>query len=300
MLLSKGYEVHGIIRRSSTFNTARIDHIFDKLKLHYGDLHSAENLAVLLLRIRPDEIYHLGAMSQVRVSFDLPVDTADTDGTGTIRVLEAIRQSGIDTRTYIACSSEMFGTSPPPQSESTPFRPCSPYAIAKVMAYHAGCMYRTAYGMFVANGILFNHESPRRGETFVTRKITRAVAKIKYGRQKDLVLGNIDALRDWGHAKDYVLAMWLMLQHSKADDFVIGTGQSYSVREFLDRAFKYVGYDYRNHVNFDKRYERPIEVPHLRADASKARSVLQWEPVSTIDSLVGEMVQRDLYLESKA
>ncbi len=302
LLLSKGYEVHGVIRRASTFNTGRIDHIYRdphntngiNLHLHYGDVSASGNLIDLIYSIRPDEIYHLAAQSHVRVSFDLPEYTGDVTGLGTMRILEAIRKSGVTTRFYQASSSEMFGSAPPPQNEQTPFMPQSPYAAAKVYAYHITRNYRQAYNMFASNGILFNHESPRRGETFVTRKITRALAAIKAGKQLTLYLGNLDARRDWGYAPDYVAAMWKMLQFERADDFVIGTGESHSIREFLDAAFGYLDMDWHEHVQIDPRYFRPTEVDYLLADASRAREVLGWEPRVFFKDLVRIMVDADL------
>jgi len=304
LLLSKGYEVHGIIRRASTFNTHRIDHIYRdphaangvNLHLHYGDVASSGNLIELIYSIQPDEIYHLAAQSHVRVSFDLPEYTGDVTALGTIRILEAIRKSGIRTRFYQASSSEMFGSAPPPQNESTPFEPRSPYAAAKVFAYWVTRNYREGYGLFACNGILFNHESPRRGETFVTRKITRGLAAILAGKQDYLYLGNLEAKRDWGYAPDYVAAMWKMLQLDHPDDFVIGTGEAHSVREFLDEAFGYVGLDWQQYVRIDQRYFRPTEVDCLLADASKARKVLDWQPRIYFKDLVRIMVDADMEL----
>jgi GDPmannose 4,6-dehydratase len=300
-LLKKEYEVHGLIRRASTFNTERIDHLYTdphdpktKIYLHYGDLSDSGQLTNLIYNIRPEEIYHLGAQSHVRVSFDMPEYTGDITGIGTTRMLEAIRRSGIKTRFYQASSSEMFGGSPPPQNEHTPFRPCSPYGAAKVYAFWVVANYREAYRIFACNGILFNHESPRRGETFVTRKITRALAKIKLGLEKELYLGNLDAKRDWGFAGDYVEAMWLMLQQDEADDFVIATGESRSIREFLEEAFSYQGLDWKTYVKIDPRYFRPTEVGDLQGDASKARKKLGWEPKVKFEELVKLMVDADL------
>src|SRR5688572_12869584 len=289
LLLEKGYEVHGIIRRASSFNTARIDHLYTdphingvRLFLHYGDIADSTNLIKLLYRIQPDEIYHLAAQSHVRVSFDIPEYTGDVTGLGTIRILEAIRETGLKSKFYQASSSEMFGkVRETPQSELTPFYPRSPYGAAKVYAYWATVNYREAYGMFAANGILFNHESPRRGETFVTRKITRAVARIKANLQDKLYLGNLDAKRDWGYAKEYVEAMWLMLQQDKPDDYVIATGETHSVREFLTEAFSYADLDWQDYVEMDPKYLRPAEVELLVGDASKARKTLGWEPKVT-------------------
>ena len=301
LLLSKDYEVHGLIRRSSTFNTDRIDHIYtdphdpkSRLFLHYGDLNDGSQLTNLIYNIKPDEIYHLGAQSHVRVSFDVPEFTGDVTGLGTTRVLEAIRRSGINARFYQASSSEMFGAAPPPQSETTPFRPRSPYGAAKLYAYWMAKNYRDGYGLFAANGILFNHESPRRGETFVTRKITRAVARIKYGLEEKLYLGNLDAKRDWGYAGDYVKAMWLMLQQEKPDDFVIATGESHSVKEFVVEAFGYADLDWRTHVVIDPKYFRPTEVDFLQGDATKAERKLGWRAEIRFKDLVKMMVDADI------
>ena len=304
LLLSKGYEVHGTIRRASSFNTARIDHLYTdphingvRLFLHYGDIADSTNLIKLLYRIQPDEIYHLAAQSHVRVSFDIPEYTGDVTGLGTIRILEAIRETGLKSKFYQASSSEMFGkVRETPQSELTPFYPRSPYGAAKVYAYWATVNYREAYGMFAANGILFNHESPRRGETFVTRKITRAVARIKANLQDKLYLGNLDAKRDWGYAPDYVEAMWLMLQQDKPDDYVIATGETHSVREFLTEAFSYADLDWQDYVVMDPKYLRPAEVELLVGDASKARKTLGWEPKVTFRDLVRLMVDADMSL----
>jgi GDPmannose 4,6-dehydratase len=300
-LLSKDYEVHGLIRRSSTFNTDRIDHIYtdphdpeSRLFLHYGDLNDGSQLTNLIYNIRPDEIYHLGAQSHVRVSFDVPEFTGDVTGLGTTRVLEAIRRSGMNARFYQASSSEMFGDAPPPQNETTPFRPRSPYGAAKLYAYWMAKNYRDGYGLFAVNGILFNHESPRRGETFVTRKITRAVARIKFGLEEKLYLGNLDAKRDWGYAGDYVKAMWLMLQQDKPDDFVIATGESHSVKEFMVEAFTYADLDWRKHVVIDPRYFRPTEVDFLQGDATKAEKKLGWRPEIRFKDLVKMMVDADI------
>ena len=300
-LLEKGYEVHGLIRRSSTFNTERIDHIYAdphdpkaKLFLHYGDITDSGQLTNLIYNIQPDEIYHLAAQSHVRVSFDMPEFTGDVTGIGTTRLLESIRRSGIKTRFYQASSSEMFGDAPPPQNEETPFRPRSPYSAAKVYAYWMVKNYREGYGMFAVNGILFNHESPRRGETFVTRKITRALARIKFGLQDKLYLGNLEAKRDWGYAPDFVEAMWLMLQQDVPDDYVIATGETHSVREFLEEAFGYTGLDWKKYMEIDKRYFRPLEVEFLQGDASKAREKLKWEPKVKFKELVKIMVDADI------
>lgn len=300
-LLKKDYEVHGLIRRASTFNTERIDHLYTdphdpktKIYLHYGDLSDSGQLTNLIYNVQPQEIYHLGAQSHVRVSFDMPEYTGDITGIGTTRVLEAIRRSGIGTKFYQASSSEMFGDSPPPQNENTPFRPRSPYAAAKVYAFWMVANYREAYKIFASNGILFNHESPRRGETFVTRKITRALAKIKLGFEKKLYLGNLSAKRDWGFAGDYVEAMWLMLQQDEPDDYVVATGESHSVEEFLEEAFSYQGLDWKDYVEIDPRYFRPIEVGYLQGDASKARKRLGWQPKVHFKELVKLMVDADL------
>jgi len=306
-LLSKGYEVHGIIRRSSTFNTDRIDHLYidphdpgAKLFLHFGDLSDATSLRRILEKVQPCEIYNLAAQSHVKVSFEEPEYTADIVATGTLRLLEALRDHqvahGAQVKFYQACSSEMFGAAPPPQSEATPFHPRSPYAVSKVAGYWYGRNYRESYGMFVANGILFNHESPRRGETFVTRKITRAVGRILVGLQAKLYLGNLEARRDWGFAGDYVEAMWLMLQQDKPDDFVIATGSSYSVLDFLEEAFAYAGLNWQDHVEQDARYFRPVEVDYLLGDPTKARASLGWQPTVDFKGLVRMMVDSDLEL----
>ena len=306
LLLEKAYEVHGIIRRTSTFNTDRIDHIYvdphneeARLFLHYGDLTDGVTLRRILEEVKPVEIYNLGAQSHVRVSFDSPEYTVDSVGMGTLRLLEAIRdyrqRTGIDVRFYQAGSSEMFGkVQDVPQKETTPFYPRSPYACAKVYAHWQTVNYRESYGMFACNGILFNHESPRRGETFVTRKITRAIARIVAGTQKKLYLGNLDSKRDWGYAKDYVKAMWLMLQQDEPDDYVVATGETYSIREFLDIAFSYVNLDWHDYVEFDERYLRPTEVDLLIGDATKAKQKLGWEPSVTFEQLVALMVEADL------
>ena len=306
LLLSKGYEVHGLIRRASTFNTERIDHLYKdfhdpeaRVYLHYGDLSVSGQLTDLLSTIRPDEIYNLGAQSHVRVSFDMPEYTGDITGLGTLRLLEAIRKTGIVTKFYQASSSEMFGAAPPPQSEETPFQPQSPYAAAKVYAYYIVKNYRQAYNLFACNGILFNHESPRRGETFVTRKITRAAARIKLGMQQKLYLGNMEAKRDWGFAGDYVEAMWLMLQQDKPDDYVIALGETHSVREFVEKVFQKMDMDYHHYVEVDPRYFRPTEVDVLLGDSSKARKNLGWEPKVSFDNLIDMMVQADVELASR-
>jgi GDPmannose 4,6-dehydratase len=302
LLLSQNYEVHGLVRRASSFNRARIEHIYHdpdnensiRLHLHYGDMTDMGSLIELIYTIQPDEIYHLAAQSHVRVSFELAEYTGDVTGLGVTRMLEAIRKSGIKTRFYQASSSEMFGCAKPPQDELTPFEPQSPYAAAKVYAYWMTRSYRQGYQMYAANGILFNHESPRRGETFVTRKITHALAAIKAGKQNELYLGNLDARRDWGYAPDYVAAMWKMLQCDQAGDYVIGTGEAHSVREFLDEAFGYLNMDWHDHVRIDPRYYRPNEVDHLRADPSKARRDFNWEPRIFFKDLVRIMVDADL------
>ena len=302
LLLAKGYEVHGIIRRASTFNTSRINNLYEdphingvRLFLHYGDIADSTNLIKLLYRIQPDEVYHLAAQSHVRVSFDIPEYTGDVTGLGTIRLLEAIREVGLKTRFYQAGSSEMFGlVQQVPQNETTPFYPRSPYGAAKVYAHWITVNYRESYGLFACNGILFNHESPRRGETFVTRKITRAVAQIKAGLQDKLYLGNLEAKRDWGYAKEYVEAMWLMLQQETPDDYVIATGETHSVREFLHEAFSHAGLDWEKYVVHDARYERPAEVELLIGDASKAKAKLGWEPRTTFHELVRLMVEEEI------
>ncbi len=302
LLLAKGYQVHGIIRRASTFNTGRIDHLYQdphingvRLFLHYGDIADSTNLIKLLYRIQPDEIYHVAAQSHVRVSFDIPEYTGDVTGLGTIRILEAIRETGLKARFYQASSSEMFGKAQEvPQCETTPFYPRSPYGAAKVYAYWLTVNYRESYGMFACNGILFNHESPRRGETFVTRKITRAVAHIKAGLQDKLYLGNLEAKRDWGYAKEYVEAMWLMLQQDEPEDYVIATGEAHSVRELCEEAFSYAGLNWRDHVEIDPRYYRPAEVDLLIGDAGKAKRKLGWEPKTSFQELVRLMVDADL------
>lgn len=301
-LLQKGYIVYGLRRRSSTFNTARIDHLIKdfrhdigaRLILEYGDLADATSLIKLLYRLQPDEIYNLGAQSHVHVSFEMPEYTGDITGLGAIRILEAVRETGIPTRIYQASSSEMFGSTPPPQNETSPFHPRSPYACAKAFAHYAGVNYRESYGMFVCNGILFNHESPRRGENFVTRKIARAVAHIKHGLQSKLYLGNLDARRDWGYAPEYVEAMWRMLQHERPDDYVIATGEAHSVKEFVIEAFGHVGLDWERHVEIDPIYYRPAEVSDLRGDASKAKALLEWQPRMSFSQLVQMMVDAEM------
>ena len=301
LLLSKGYEVHGLIRRASTFNTQRIDHLYvdphepdARLFLHYGDLSDGARLVTLMSAINPDEVYNLAAQSHVRVSFDEPEHTADTTGTGTIRLLEAVRLSGIQTRFYQASSSELYGATPPPQSETTPFYPRSPYAAAKLYSFWITKNYREAYDMFAVNGILFNHESPRRGETFVTRKITRAVARIKAGAQQDLYLGNLDAVRDWGYAAEYVEGMWRMLQADEPEDFVLATGVGLTIRQFLETAFGHVGLDWQDYVKFDERYLRPTEVDALIGDRSKAEQKLGWVPTIDGKQLAALMVDADM------
>jgi GDPmannose 4,6-dehydratase len=301
LLLAKGYEVHGIIRRASTFNTGRIDHLYKdlhvngvKLFLHYGDLSDSTNLIKLLYRIRPDEIYNLAAQSHVRVSFDIPEYTGDVTALGAVRILEAIRETGLTAKFYQASSSEMYGkVQEVPQRETTPFYPRSPYAVAKAYAYWMTVNYRESYGMFATNGILFNHESPRRGETFVTRKITRAAVSIEAGLQDKLFLGNLDARRDWGYAKEYVEAMWLMLQQESPDDYVVATGETHSVREFLAEAFSHVGLDWEDYVEIDPKYYRPAEVDLLVGDGSKTRTTLGWEPTTHFKDLVQLMVDAD-------
>lgn len=307
LLLEKGYKVHGLIRRASTFNTSRIDHLYTdkhspqaKLKLHHGDLSDGNGLARILAQVQPDEVYNLGAQSHVRVSFDLPVYSADVDALGTLRLLEALREQKKPVRFYQASSSEMFGkVAEVPQSEKTPFHPRSPYACSKVYSYWQTINYREAYGLFACNGILFNHESPIRGETFVTRKITRAATRIKLGLQDKLFLGNLDAQRDWGFAKDYVEAMWLMLQQDKADDYVVATGEMHSVKEFCIKSFALLDLDWKKYVEIDQRYFRPSEVDQLLGDSSKAQKVLGWKPKVSFDQLVRMMVESDLRLALK-
>lgn len=301
LLLSKGYEVHGVIRRASTFNTSRIDHIYQdpnlpnaKLFLHHGDLSSGEWILNLIYNLAPDELYHLAAQSHVKVSFDIPEYTGDITGLGTMRLLEAIRRSGAKTRFYQASSSEMFGAAPPPQSETTAFQPRSPYAAAKAYAHWMSRIYREGYGLYAATGILFNHESPRRGETFVTRKITRSIASILAGREEVLYLGNLEARRDWGYTPEYVEAMWRILQQDEADDFVIGTGETHSVREFVEEAFAYADLDWQKHVKISERYLRPLEVDVLIADPKKARMKLGWESQIGFRDLVAIMVDADV------
>jgi len=301
LLLGKGYEVHGLIRRSSTFNTDRIDHIYQdphvpnpNLFLHYADLTDGSRLVTLLSEIQPDEVYNLAAQSHVRVSFDEPEYTGDVTGLGTVRLLEAIRAIGLQTRFYQASSSEMFGATPPPQNELTPFYPRSPYGVAKVYSFWITKNYREAYGIFAANGILFNHESPRRGDTFVTRKITRAVARIAAGQQSELFMGNLDSIRDWGYAPEYVEAMWRMLQHDTPDDYVVATNTAYTVRDFLKLSFSHVGLDWQKYVKFDERYLRPTEVDSLIGDPTKAQEVLGWTPRVLTPRLAAIMVDADI------
>ena len=304
LLLAKGYLVYGIIRRSSSFNTGRIDHIYkdphdpqSEMRLVYGDLNDGSSLNRIIRTTQPDEIYHLGAQSHVRVSFDVPEYTGEITGLGTVRLLEAIRETGVKTRFYQASSSEMYGNVPGPLNEQSYFQPRSPYAAAKVYAYWITVNYREGYDLFACNGILFNHESPRRGETFVSRKITKAAARIKLGRQDKLFLGNLDAKRDWGYAKDYVEAMWMMLQHDRPDDYVIATGETHSVREFLDEAFGHLDLDWKKYVEVDPRYFRPTEVDLLLGDASKARKTLGWKPRVLFKDLVRLMVDADMEAE---
>ena len=302
-LLAKDYEVHGLIRRSSSFNTQRVEHIYHDphesgvhFRMHYGDLSDSGSLINLIRQLEPDEIYHLGAQSHVKVSFEIPEYTADSTGMGTIRMLEAIRASGVNTRFYQASSSEMYGAAPPPQNEETPFHPRSPYGVSKVFAFWSAVNYREAYGTFASNGILFNHESIRRGETFVTRKISRAVARIKAGMQDKLYLGNLDASRDWGYAPEYVEAMWMILQQGEPEDFVIATGEAHTVREFVELAFDRVGLDWRGHVEIDPRYFRPAEVESLCGDPAKAREKLGWKAKTSFEELVALMVDGDVAL----
>ena len=301
LLLEKGYEVHGLIRRSSSFNTSRIDHIYQdphlphtKLKLHYGDLSDGVNLTNLIREIEPTEVYNLGAQSHVQVSFSIPQYTAQVDAVGTVALLEAIRSSGIKTKFYQASTSELYGSTPPPQNEESPFRPRSPYAAAKLMAYWCVVNYRDGYGLHATNGILFNHESPRRGETFVTRKITRAVARIAGGSKEKLYLGNLEAVRDWGYAKEYVESMWLMMQQDKSSDYVIATGQGATVKEFAEAAFAHAGLSWKDHVELDKRYLRPTEVNALIGDASKAEKQLGWKAKTNWKELAKIMVDADI------
>jgi GDPmannose 4,6-dehydratase len=303
LLLNKGYEVHGLVRRSSSFNTERLDGIYQdphvnnrRLFLHYGDLIDGVTLINLLRDVNPDEVYNLGAQSHVRVSFDQPVFTGDVTGLAAMRLLEAVRAARVRTKIYQASSSEMFGASPPPQDESTPFYPRSPYGVAKVYAYWATRNYREAYDVFAVNGILFNHESPRRGATFVTRKVTRAVARIQAGLQDKVYLGNLDAVRDWGYAPEYVEGMWRMLQHPEPQDYVLATNTSYSVRDFVQMAFEHVGLDWQQYVEYDERYERPTEVDALIGNYSKAKKVLGWEPTVLAPELAKIMVDADIKL----
>ena len=301
LLLEKGYEVHGLVRRSSSFNTGRIDHIYQdphtpnpKLFLHYGDLTDGVNLTNLIHEIKPNEVYNIGAQSHVQVSFTMPQYTAQVDAVGSVALLESIRASGINCRFYQASTSELYGSTPPPQNEDSPFKPRSPYAAAKLMAYWSTVNYREAYGLHATNGILFNHESPRRGETFVTRKITRAVAKITTGSKEKLYLGNLDATRDWGFAKEYVESMWLMLQQKQSDDYVVATGVGATVRDFAEAAFEHVGLNYKDHIEVDKRYVRPTEVDALVGDPSKAEKVLGWKAKTHWKALAKLMVDADI------
>ena len=303
LLLSKKYEVHGVIRRSSSFNTGRLNDVYQdphvdnrNLILHYGDLQDSSSLINLIRDIKPNEIYNLGAQSHVKVSFEIPESTSDITGLGTIRLLEAIRASGIETKFYQASSSELYGSTPPPQNEQTPFHPRSPYGVAKIFSYWATVNYRESYGLHASNGILFNHESPRRGETFVTKKISKAVARIAAGIDKELYLGNLDAVRDWGYAKEYVDAMWLMLQQSQGDDYVIATGESATVRDFANVAFTRANLDYEKYIKIDKRYLRPAEVDALIGDASKAKKKLNWEAKTKWKALAELMVDADVQL----
>ncbi len=300
LLLAKGYEVHGLVRRSSSFNTWRIDHVRDQLVLHYGDLVDQNSLGRALELVEPQEVYNLAAQSHVKVSFEMPEYTASVTALGVLRLLDAVRELGFSTRVYQAGSSEMFGlVQDTPQSERTPFHPRSPYAAAKVFGHFTAVNYREGYGMHVSNGILFNHESPRRGENFVTRKITMGIAAIKKGREKELRLGNLDAKRDWGYAKDYVEAMWLMLQQDEPDDYVIATGETHSVREFLEEAFSYVGLHWQDYVKVDPKYFRPAEVDLLLGDPSKARAALGWSPKVTFKELVRLMVDADMEADGR-
>ncbi len=301
LLLKKNYEVHGMIRRSSSFNTGRIDHIYkdshlenSKLFLHYGDITDSNTVYKLIAKVKPSEVYNLAAQSHVRVSFDLPEYTLNTVGLGAVRLLEAIRDLGINAKFYQASSSEMFGSSPPPQNEQTLFKPRSPYAAAKVMAHNITVNYRESYGIFACSGILFNHESPRRGETFVTRKITMGIANIMAGKQDKLYMGNLDARRDWGYAPEYVTAMWMMLQQAMPDDFVIATGETHSIKDFLNEAFSLVGLNWKKYVKIDSRYFRPAEVDDLRGDFSKAKKILKWKPKIKFKELVKEMLASDM------
>ncbi len=296
LLLGLGYEIHGVLRRSSSFNTQRIDHIFDKITLHYGDLSDSLSIVKLIYEIDPEEIYNLAAMSHVKVSFDIPKYSRDIVGLGALEIFEAAHILKSKAKIYNASSSEMFGSTPPPQNELSPMNPRSPYAAAKLYAFHMARNYRDGYGMFISNGILFNHESPRRGETFVTRKITRAATRIKLGLQKELRLGNLDARRDWGHAEDFVAAMYFMLQHYKPDDFVIATGENHSIREFLDLSFGMLDLDWHDYVIVDSNYFRPTEVENLLGDSSKAKYRLDWSPKYTFEQLVANMIYSDMAL----
>jgi len=296
LLLEKDYEVHGVVRRSSNFNTQRIEHIYPRLTLHYGDMTDGNGLSAILKKVRPNEVYNLAAQSHVAVSFQTPVYSVDVGGLGTLRLLEAVRELDGNVRYYQASSSEMFGSSPPPQNEQTPFHPRSPYACAKVYSYYQTINYREAYGLFACNGILFNHEGPRRGETFVTRKITRAATRIKLGLQERLALGNLEAKRDWGSAKDYVEAMWLMLQQDKPDDFVVATGEMHTIKEMLEEAFNSLNLKWEDYVVIDERYKRPAEVNELCGDAGKAHRILGWKPKIGFKELIRQMVEHDLKL----
>jgi len=300
LLLEKGYEVHGLIRRSSNFNTTRIDHIFDKLNLHHGDCTDGMRLQELITNIVPDEVYNLAAQSHVKVSFDMPLHTVDVTALGTLRLLEAVRHLKNNVKFYQASSSEMFGNSPSPQSETTPFKPRSPYACAKLYSHHQVINYREAYGLFGCCGILFNHESERRGETFVTRKITKAIARIQLGLQSELYLGNLDAQRDWGYSKDYVEAMWLMLQHNEPDDYVVATGETHSVKDFLTIAFGHANLDWEKYVRINEKFFRPSEVNRLQGDASKARNKLNWIPKTSFSDMVKKMVDHDCEMTKRS
>ena len=299
LLLEKDYEVHGVVRRSSNFNTQRIEHIYPRLTLHYGDMTDGNGLSAILKKVRPNEVYNLAAQSHVAVSFQTPVYSVDVGGLGTLRLLEAVRELDGNVRYYQASSSEMFGSSPPPQNEQTPFHPRSPYACAKVYSYYQTINYREAYGLFACNGILFNHEGPRRGETFVTRKITRAATRIKLGLQERLALGNLEAKRDWGSAKDYVEAMWLMLQQDEPDDFVVATGEMHTIKEVLEEAFNSLNLKWEDYVVIDERYKRPAEVNELCGDAGKAHRILGWKPKIGFKELIRQMVEHDLKLAEK-
>jgi GDPmannose 4,6-dehydratase len=299
LLLSKGYAVHGIIRRSSSFSTGRIDDIYDKLSLHYGDLADSSSIRDIVKKVMPDEVYHLGAQSHVKVSFEIPEYTCDIDALGTLRLLDALREIKPDTRVYNAASSEMFGNSPAPQNEATPFWPRSPYACAKVFSFHISKNYREAYNMHISSGILFNHESSGRGETFLTRKVTRAATRIKLGLQKKLIIGNTNAKRDWGDSRDYVRAMWMMLQQKSPDDYIVATGESHTVSEFVHLVFKKLDLDHNEFVEIDPKYFRPAEVDHLQGDASKARKKLKWRPEISFEQMITDMIAFDYDLAEK-